>query len=104
MKSRHRGRQDRRPERPLKPEERAGLHRVALEYRAVLRAETARNGETLITVQAAEPKADGEADRRAHFAAAIARAELGRFYWKAEHSGRKAPQNKKPRSNGARRG
>ena len=105
MKSRHHGgRQDRDPPRPLKPEERAGLHRVALEYRAALRAEAAENGKQAVAapVPRGETEMDGEADRRARFAAAVARAEFGRFYWKGEARRQKSRRNKRPRSNGAR--
>ena len=57
MKSKYDGRQDCRSKpRPLKPHERAGLHRVALEYRAALRAEVAKDGKAVIA--AVEPEAD----------------------------------------------
>lgn len=108
MKSRHGGRHDRRPQpRPLEPEERAGLHRAALAYRAALRAEAAGTGKDSLAapVADAEPDADGEADRRARFAAAVARAEFGRFYWKDGGPVRgKTRRNKRARSNGARPG
>ena len=98
MTSKYRGRQDHRPVRPLKPEERAGLLRAALEYRAAWRAERAgtENGQ----VGKAEPQVRKE--QRARFAAAVARAEFGRFYWKAPAAGPTRPRNKRPRPNGAR--
>lgn len=99
MTSRDRGRQDRRPQaRPLTPRERAGLYRAALQYRAELRAQAAADGEKALA--AAQPQTDDAADRRARYAAAIARAEFGRFYWKGE--ARKLKRTKRPRPNGAR--
>jgi hypothetical protein len=76
---------------------------VALEYRAAYRAAAARNGKDQVAAPSvAEQTADEEADRRARFAAAVARAELGRFYWKEAPSERKPGRNKRSRSSGAR--
>ncbi len=90
----------RRRRAPIKrtPQELAWARQDALRWRASLRAE--RNGE----VEMAEPVDQApnlpefDAEQRARFAAAIARAEFGRFYFKGDSG--KAPTARKPRRNG----
>jgi hypothetical protein len=81
--------------RPLKPEERAGLHRVALLDRAALRAEAAENDRSQLAEPPGPIGVDEQRDRRALFAAAVARAEFGRFYWKEEVRRRKKRRRKR---------
>ena len=75
-------------------ERQAELHDEALALRWKL-----RNGEPLEPEPEPEPAPEEEdplAAQRAKFAAAVARAEFGRFYWQA-------PKAKKRRGNGAAR-
>jgi hypothetical protein len=75
------------------PEELAREHEEALRWRATLRAEPAViAAEAFATLPKAQEKSE-----RARFAAAIARAEFGRFYFKAMRPG---PSRKPPRRNG----
>jgi len=72
-------------------EELAREHEQALLWRATLRAEPAG---LAAEISAAPSKARSE---RSRFAAAIARAEFGRFYFKEMRPG---PSRKPPRRNG----
>jgi hypothetical protein len=83
-------RDNRRPSRRRTPEELAQDREDALRWRAKLRAEAGSpTAETSVASKAtptiATPKARSE---RSRFAAAIARAEFGRFYFKETRSGR----------------
>jgi hypothetical protein len=96
----------RRRRAPIKltPQELAWARQDAMRWRASLRAE--RNGapagvvapRPVRTVDETEPP-DQDAEQRARFAAAIARAELGRFYFK-EHIGKPAKARKQGRRPG----
>jgi hypothetical protein len=77
-----RGRSKPEPVRKLSADEAANLHKVALQYRDELRekvpaAAPAKSRRTVrkLVVREKRPILDGA------FAAAIARAEFGRFYW-----------------------
>jgi hypothetical protein len=78
-------RDSRRPSRRRTPEELAQDHEHALRWRAKLRAEVGS-----LTPEIAEPPAVAPKPRseRSRFAAAIARAEFGRFYFKEMRPGR----------------
>jgi hypothetical protein len=78
VKARDNGRFLRRPERRRTPEELAREYEEALRWRARLRAEAA--GEA-VSAEASETR---ERSERSRFAAAITRAEFGRFYFKEE--------------------
>lgn len=76
--------ESRRPSRRRTPEERAQDHEHALRWRAKLRAEVGLTAETRAPALATS-KTRSE---RSRFAAAIARAEFGRFYFKDMRPGR----------------
>jgi hypothetical protein len=80
-------RDSRRPSRRRTPEELAQGHEDALRWRAKLRAEACSPTPDTSAVTIAPPKARSE---RSRFAAAIARAEFGRFYFKEMRPGRSA--------------
>jgi hypothetical protein len=83
----------RRPSRRRTPEELAQDHEDALRWRAKLRAEAGLTAETPAPA-IATPKTRSE---RSRFAAAIARAEFGRFYFKPLRPGRSPkPVSPKP--------
>jgi hypothetical protein len=75
----------RRPGRRRTLEELAQDHEDALRWRAKLRAEAVGSAPEIAAPTAATPKTRSE---RSRFAAAIARAEFGRFYFKAMRPGR----------------
>jgi hypothetical protein len=75
----------RRPSRRRTPEELAQDHEDALRWRAKLRAEAGGLTAETSAPSEATPKARSE---RSRFAAAIARAEFGRFYFKPMRPGR----------------
>ncbi len=79
----------RRPLRRRTPEELAREHEDALRWRARLRAEEA--GEVIPAEISAPPAAADARERsgRSRFAAAITRAEFGRFYFKEMPPGRR---------------
>jgi hypothetical protein len=85
------------PLRPT-PEQLAAAHEEALKYRAWLRSEkkSATSGPNGQTPSPPRRPRD-EAKERAQFAANIARAEFGRFYWDEERA-KKAGKKKPPRS------
>jgi len=93
-------RDNRRPMRRRTPEELAREHEEALRARARLRAEA--NGDSPdveIAERSAPPGAASkvrEKSQRSRFAAAIARAEFGRFYFKEMRPGlsRKPPRGR----------
>jgi hypothetical protein len=78
-------RDSRRPGRRRTPEELSQDHEDALRWRANLRSEAGS-----LTAKTSEPPAANSKVRseRSRFAAAIARAEFGRFYFKAMRPGR----------------
>jgi len=78
-------RDSRRPGRRCTPEELSQDHEDALRWRAKLRAEAGSLTAETLAPPAATSKARSE---RSRFAAAIARAEFGRFYFKAMRPGR----------------
>ena len=84
-------RDNRRPVRRRTPQELANDHDDALRWRARLRAEAA--GEAT----PAEISAPRERSERSRFAAAITRAEFGRFYFKEMPPGR-TPTTKRGRN------
>jgi hypothetical protein len=94
----------RRRRAPIKrtPQELAWARQDALRWRAALRAERNGAGAAVVVAEPADPanemQRDRDAEQRAHFAAAIARAEFGRFYFKVESD--KATKAGKPRRNG----
>ncbi len=67
--------------RPLSAEERANLHKLALQWRAEWRAKTCAVEPPRPRRTARKPVKPESATGDAAFAAAIARAEFGRFYW-----------------------
>jgi len=75
----------RRPSRRRTPEELAQDHEDALRWRTKLRAEAGSLTAETSAATIATPKSRSE---RSRFAAAIARAEFGRFYFKEMRSGR----------------
>jgi hypothetical protein len=77
--------ESRRPSRWRTPEELAQEHGDALRWRAELRAEATSGSEETSPPPIATSKARSE---RSRFAAAIARAEFGRFYFKPIPPGR----------------
>ena len=88
-------RDNRRPLRRRTPEELAQEHEEALRARARLRTEA--NGDIPAVEISAPPAAASKArekSERSRFAAAIARAEFGRFYFKEMRPG---PSRKPPR-------
>jgi hypothetical protein len=87
------GRDNRRPSRRRTPEELARDHEEALHWRVRLRAEA--NGLAVETsAPSAAPSKGRQKSERSRFAAAIARAEFGRFYFKEMRPG---PSRKPPR-------
>jgi hypothetical protein len=84
---------NRRPMRRRIPEELAREHEQALLWRATLRA----NADGPATETSAPPSKTRQKSERSRFAAAIARAEFGRFYFKEMRPG---PSCKPPRRNG----
>ena len=86
-------RDNRRPMRRRTPEELAREHEEALRWRATLRAKPVG---IAAEASATLPKARDKSER-SRFAAAIARAEFGRFYFKEMRPG---PSRKPPRRNG----
>jgi hypothetical protein len=96
----------RRPRVPIKrtPEELALAHADALRWRASLRDKPAGGdidaaaSAPMQPVEEAPGSRTADAAERARFAAAIARAEFGRFYFK-DDSG-KAPSRRRPGRNG----
>jgi hypothetical protein len=78
----HRGR-SRPAARQRTAEELAALHAVALQWRETWRAEQARAAIEEANGPPIEPKRRQRNSGGAGFAAAIAREELGRFYWSA---------------------
>jgi hypothetical protein len=68
---------------PLPGEQIAAETRLALQWRAEFRAETAGPPPRAALAETAAPKSQGddETKRRIKFAKAIARVELGRNYW-----------------------
>jgi hypothetical protein len=80
------------------PEQLAAAHEEALKWRERLRSEktTATNGPNGQTAPRLRRPRD-EAKERAQFAADIARAEFGRFYWDEERS-EKICKKKPPQS------
>jgi hypothetical protein len=79
-------RDSRRPSRRRTPEELAQDHEGALRWRARLRA-----GAVSSAPEIAAPTAPKTRSERSRFAAAIARAEFGRFYFKEMRPGRSKP-------------
>ena len=102
MKAPKDSRSRRRTPIKLTSQELAWAEEDALRWRASLRAE--RNGEVSNLAETAEPfdqaphRPDLDAEQRARFAAAIARAEFGRVYFKGDSG--KAQKARKPRRNG----
>jgi hypothetical protein len=86
-------RESRRPNSRRTPEELAQDHEDALRWRARLRAAAAGSGAKIAEPPAVTSKTRSE---RSRFAAAIARAEFGRFYFKPKRPGRSL----KPARNG----
>ena len=77
----------RRPSRRRTPEELAQDHEDALRWRAKLRAEAGSLTAETSALSATAPK-ERRGSERSRFAAAIARAEFGRFYFKPMRPGR----------------
>jgi hypothetical protein len=80
VKSRDDGRRRRTPIEWLTPEQLAWAHENALRWRAEFRSGTALEPASAPPAAARPASAKDEARRRARFAAAVARAEFGRFY------------------------
>jgi hypothetical protein len=78
-------RDSRRPGRRRTPEELAQDHEDALRSRAKLRSEVGS-----VTPETSTPTIAKTRSERSRFAAAIARAEFGRFYFKEMRPGRSA--------------
>ena len=76
-------RESRRPNGRRTPEELAQDHEDALRWRAKLRAEAGSPETSAPTITTSKTKSE-----RSRFAAAIARAEFGRFYFKEMRPGR----------------
>jgi hypothetical protein len=90
-------RDNRRPMRRRTPEELAREHEEALRARARLRAEANGDGPDAEMAEIPAPPAAAQVrqkSERSRFAAAIARAEFGRFYFKETRLG---PSRKPPR-------
>jgi hypothetical protein len=83
-------RDNRRPMRRRTPEELAKEHEDALRWRAILRAAAAGQAVGTSAPPAAASKAR-ERSERSRFAAAITRAEFGRFYFKDVRPTRVSP-------------
>jgi hypothetical protein len=85
------------------PEQAAAAHADALYSQAVWRAECAKRAEANASPPpppaARRPRPEAEA-QRASFAAHVARAELGRFYWQ-DGAGKKPVKPRKRPSNAA---
>ena len=82
-------RDSRRPSRRRTPEELAQDHEDALRWRAKLRAEA--GSPSAPTIATSKTRSE-----RSRFAAAIARAEFGRFYFKEMRPGRSPKPVHKP--------
>jgi len=83
---------------PARPQDQAAAFRLALEWREAWRAEKEKAAADAVGTE--KPGSQEEEKRRARFAAAIARAELGRAYWdERRHRGGKESA---PRPTGAK--